>query len=519
MTGEDKQPSASAKKAASPNPLDQAWRSIRKWWWEHVAIDVDQDRVIERIEEESDTTGRYIFMTCMSAGIAILGMILSSPAVVIGAMLLSPLMGPILGAGFALATGDTKWLRECGSALFVGTIVAILFCAIIVFFSPLQTVTSEIASRTRPNLFDLLVALFSGLAGSYAMVRGREGTIVGVAIATALMPPLGAIGFGLATMNWAVFGGALLLYVTNLVTIALTAAIMARLYGFRTTLSQRQSTLQNFGIVLAFILLAVPLVYSLRQIAWEANASRIIESDIEERFDDRARISQIQISFDSNPIQVTASVLTPKYESEADNRSSKALTQRMRYPIEVTIDQFRVGTEDGEADAAQIAAAKAREQAIATERQITQLGERMALVAGVAPQDVLIDRSNRRAIVEAKLLPGASLATYYELEDRVARLEPDWALLVEPPALPLPVVVMQDGKPTEAAESALKLLVWAARRVDAPIGINGSDSDVEAMLTYLKKEGVEAIRKPELPARRGQISAGWLAPDELLEAR
>ena len=83
--------------------------------------------------------------------------------------------------------------------------------------SPIQTVTEEIAARTQPNLFDLLVALFSALAGSYAVIRGREGTIVGVAIATALMPPLAVVGFGLATLNWTVFGGALGLFIPNLV--------------------------------------------------------------------------------------------------------------------------------------------------------------------------------------------------------------------------------------------------------------------------------------------------------------
>ncbi len=515
------QPKASDAATAVPpkNPLDQIWQNTKEWWWGHVTIDVDQPRVIERIEDESDTTGRYIFMTCMSAGIAILGMILSSPAVVIGAMLLSPLMGPILGAGFALTTGDTKWLKESGWSLIVGTIVAVIFCAFIVYFSPLQTVTTEIASRTRPNLFDLLVAFFSGLAGSYAMIRGREGTIVGVAIATALMPPLAAIGFGLATQNWTVFGGALLLYVTNLVTIALTAAIMARLYGFRTRLSERQSMVQNFGIVIAFILLAIPLVYSLRQIAWEANASRVIEGYIEDRFDDRARISQIQIDFGSSPIQVSASVLTPKLEGAAALRSSKSLSKRLNSPIEVTLDQFRVGTGDGEADAAQIAAAKASEQASAAERQIKELGETLALVAGVEPKDVMIDRSNRRAVVEAKLLPGATLATYFELENRVRKLQPDWALLVEPPALPLPEISMSDGKITEEMGPQLKLLVWAARRVDGPIGINGRDTDVEAMLTYLKEQGIDAMRKPSLKAQRGKIVADWLAPDEMLEER
>ncbi len=192
-------------------PLDRISAVVREWWTNDVTKDVSHEKVMLRITDESALTPRYIFMTCMSAGIAILGMLLSSPAVVIGAMLLSPLMGPILGAGFALAEGKFTWLRLCAKALAAGTLFAVLFCALIVWLSPLQTVTEEIAARTRPNLFDLLVALFSSLAGSYAMIRGREGTIVGVAIATALMPPLAAVGYGLATFNMTVFGGALLL--------------------------------------------------------------------------------------------------------------------------------------------------------------------------------------------------------------------------------------------------------------------------------------------------------------------
>ena len=128
---------------AHTDPLRQILVTLRDWWQNQVIVEVDQLSVVNKIKEESGLTPRYIFMTCMSTGIAILGLILSSPAVVIGAMLLSPLMGPILGAGFALATGDAHWLRDSAKALAAGTVFAILFCALIVLFSPLQTVTSE----------------------------------------------------------------------------------------------------------------------------------------------------------------------------------------------------------------------------------------------------------------------------------------------------------------------------------------------------------------------------------------
>ncbi|MCB2051085.1 MAG: TIGR00341 family protein, partial [Novosphingobium sp.] len=240
---------ASTPETKPPSDFAHVVWSWRFWWRQSVVGTVNQGEVIEKRREECALSARYLFMLMMSAGIAILGLLLSSPAVVIGAMLLSPLMGPIMGLGFALAIGDFGWTKQSAKSLAIGTVLSILFCAFIVFVSPLQTVTSEIASRTRPNLFDLLVALFSALAGAYAMIRGREGTVVGVAIATALMPPLAVVGFGLATLNGTVFWGALLLFFTNLMTIALTAAIMARLYGFRTSLSERNTQVQYLIIV------------------------------------------------------------------------------------------------------------------------------------------------------------------------------------------------------------------------------------------------------------------------------
>ena len=178
---------------------------IARYWSSRVIGTVDHVEVNERVHDDAGWTARYLFMTTMSAGIAVLGLLLSSPAVVIGAMLISPLMGPIIGLGFALATVDARQIRRASFALVAGSLLAVLFCAALVVISPLQNVTSEIAARTRPNLFDLAVALFSALAGSYATIRRRSGTIVGVAIATALMPPLATVGFGLATWNWPVF--------------------------------------------------------------------------------------------------------------------------------------------------------------------------------------------------------------------------------------------------------------------------------------------------------------------------
>jgi uncharacterized hydrophobic protein (TIGR00271 family) len=365
QSGADASPEATAEPAPAMPPLSSlrnALSEVRTWWTTHVIGQVDQPEVIERRRDDCALSERYLFMTAMSGGIAILGLLLSSPAVVIGAMLLSPLMGPIMGMGFALAIGDWDWLKQSMRTLIVGSALAVLLCALLVFFSPIQTITTEIAARTRPNLFDLFVALFSALAGAYAMIRGREGTIVGVAIATALMPPIAVVGFGLATFNWTVFSGALLLFVTNLLTIALTAFAMAKLYGFRNSLSARNTMFQNVALLSVFIALAVPLGFSLQQIAWETNAQRIVSDEIRVQFERPAQLDALEIDFAATPVDVSAIIFTPVIRPDAEAAIKRALTQRLGRPIELTLTQSQTETGAGAAQRAQLSAARAKRQ-------------------------------------------------------------------------------------------------------------------------------------------------------------
>ena len=484
--------------------------TLRIWWRDAVTRTVDQAAVIANRREESDFTARYIFMLMMSAGIAILGLLLSSPAVVIGAMLLSPLMGPIIGLGFSLAVGDFNWMRQAARTLAIGTILSVLLCAFIVMLSPLQTVTSEIAARTRPNLFDLGVALFSALAGAYAMIRGREGTVVGVAIATALMPPLAVVGFGLATLNLTVFTGALLLYITNLMTIALTAAVMARLYGFRTTLSGRQTQLQTALIAVVFIALAIPLGLALRQIAWEAQAARVIKGEVMEKFENTARLSEITINFDSSPIAVEATILTPMVLPDAERATGRAIQQRLEVPVNMHITQYQVGTGSKAAEEAQLAAVRDREAA--DRRRVEQLAARLALVAGVDQKELLIDRERRRAIVTARELEGATLGAYRELETRIAATEPNWTVELRPPAKPLPSIGFEEGEPNTAGQVSLDLAIWAARRISAPLVLYGTPENREWLAARLREAGIKVVMGNG-GAATGTVSLRWGAPD------
>lgn len=495
--------------AAAPAPAasESALAQVRQWWKVHVSGAVDQAEVTERRREDSRLSEHYLFMTAMSGGIAVLGLLLSSPAVVIGAMLLSPLMGPIMGLGFALAIGDWDWLRRSAQTLLIGSLIAVLLCAVLVFLSPIQTITAEIASRTRPNLFDLFIALFSALAGAYAMIRGKEGAIVGVAIATALMPPLAVVGFGLATWNWTVFSGALLLFATNFITIALTAFGMARLYGFRANMSRGQSRMQSLLVLAVFLMLAVPLGFTLQRIAWEANAQRIVRSEIRAQFDAGAKLDTLTIDFAAQPVAVEAVVFTPVLEPGIEAGLTRVLTERLGEEVQLDLVQYEVGTAATAAERAQLAAAREQGERTASGRA-QALAVRLALAAGVSENDVLIDEARRRALVRAKPLAGAGLATYRALEDRIAASEPDWRIELVPPPVPLGgTIPAKDGEPDAAT---LALVQWAAQRLDRGVVLTGPADTAEAAAKALGEAGVAAATR----AGPAPLRANWASEGE-----
>lgn len=461
---------------------------------------IDHASVVARIEEESGWSLRFIFMTLMSAGIAVLGLLLSSPAVIIGAMLISPLMNPILGLGFGLATFDFAEVRRSSIALAGGAALAVLFTALIVLASPLKAPTIEILARTRPNLFDLLVALFAALAGTFAIIRGRGETIVGVAIATALMPPLAIVGYGLATWNMPVFIGSVELFATNFVAIALTATAMARFYGFGHALSVRQSQMQTLLLITAFVVLAVPLGFALRQIAGEAVAVSQIRTLLTHRFGTQARISQLDVDFARDPLVVRAVVIAPRAQQISNADLRMALATKLDRPISLQLDRILLAP-GADALAAQRAEVEKAQAANAVEQGAAEVARLVALAAGTTVERVTLDRDHLRAITTATPLPGASLAAYRALEARAAAAAIGWDIVIVPPFAVLPSVRFADNidVPDDRARAAVALSGWAARRWNAPAVI----------VPGLPARGIVPAR-PSLAKRRGLAIAALL---------
>ncbi|MEG1794247.1 MAG: TIGR00341 family protein [Rikenellaceae bacterium] len=195
----------------------------------------DQSEVIENIHKSIDFKGTNLWILIFAIVIASVGLNVNSTAVIIGAMLVSPLMGPIMGIGLSLGINDFETLKRSFKNFLFAVGVSLLVSTIYFSISPALTTQSELLARTTPTIWDVLIATFGGLAGMVAQTRkDRTSTVIpGVAIATALMPPICTAGFGLATGNMAYFGGALYLFFINAVFIAFAAFFIVRFLQYK----------------------------------------------------------------------------------------------------------------------------------------------------------------------------------------------------------------------------------------------------------------------------------------------
>jgi uncharacterized hydrophobic protein (TIGR00271 family) len=189
----------------------------------------DFNTVSANIESGVSFRGTNLWILMFAIFIASLGLNVNSTAVIIGAMLISPLMGPIMGMGYSLAVNDLSMLKRSWSSYIYATGVSLFTSTIYFTISPLNDAHSEILARTSPNIYDVLIAFFGGLAGMMATTSRLKGNVLpGVAIATALMPPLCTAGYGIATLEMSYFFGAIYLFLINSVFIALASLITAR---------------------------------------------------------------------------------------------------------------------------------------------------------------------------------------------------------------------------------------------------------------------------------------------------
>ena len=212
---------------------------VRKGWYKvleytHLKDDTDYEATEEYISSSVVFRGVNVWVLAFAIIVASVGLNVNSTAVIIGAMLISPIMGPITGIGLSIGTLDESLLRKSLRNFLVMVVISIVTSSLYFLISPLNEAQSELLARTRPTIFDVIIAFFGGLAGIIATSRKSQPftVISGVAIATALMPPLCTVGYGLATWQPRFFGGAFYLFFINSFFIALATFIMVRFLSF-----------------------------------------------------------------------------------------------------------------------------------------------------------------------------------------------------------------------------------------------------------------------------------------------
>ncbi|MEO7425935.1 MAG: DUF389 domain-containing protein [Fibrobacteria bacterium] len=245
----------------------------------------DFQGTIEAIESQATIRGFNIWILVCAAFLASLGLDTNSVAVIIGAMLISPLMNPILGVGLGLGINDKEMLANSLKALASATLVSLGASTVYFLITPLGETTAEILARTRPTVLDVLVAIFGGTAGIISVSRKiKTNAIPGVAIATALMPPLCTAGFGIAKGRWDIFFGGFYLFFINAVFISLVTFTWVKFLEFPQKTYNAQSQNRRVKAAMAAILLAVvvtPSVYFLLNVYKEIRTKKAIENFVQ----------------------------------------------------------------------------------------------------------------------------------------------------------------------------------------------------------------------------------------------
>lgn len=329
----------------------------------------------ETAEAAVDTDLPFWVVLMLSGAIATLGLLLNQTAVVIGAMLVAPLLGPLLGLSLALAIGDGRLAVHTFATIVLGVVGVIGIAALLTWLLPFSEVTPEIAARTRPTTLDLAIAIFSGLAGAVVTVsreRRLSASIPGVAIAVALIPPLGVAGFGIATGQWALVRGSLLLFGANLGGIVIMGMLAFLAVGMHrddvreaarkwheqetegtfgarvaalpgvSRLGLLGSPLARLALVGAFIAaVAIPLSSSLEQVLRESRVKRAVSMAVAQlEADDEASVLTREVNFGERSTGADLRIATTSWITDAERRSVEAeASEAAGEPVSLRLEQ------------------------------------------------------------------------------------------------------------------------------------------------------------------------------------
>lgn len=306
--------------------------------------------VYQSMLDSSHMDVEYGALLLLAGLIALFGLLENSAAVIIGAMLISPLMNPILSAALALLLGDGKMGKRAAIVLAVSITAVIGITWLVALAVPLKQATPEILARTQPNLLDLFIAFLSGLAGTLALRNSSVAMTIlpGVAIAVAVVPPLSVVGYGLSTGQNSIAGGAFLLFVTNLVSIIISAAVVFQLMGFRPRWQAEQGRWKlkyRLGVsAIVLLILSIPLFLTLRKAAIEVTIRSNVRNILSTAFQGQeSSISHLEFSHLRSGLLIQATIETTKYVGANAIQAVEAdLRQRFGSGTKLRINQILV---------------------------------------------------------------------------------------------------------------------------------------------------------------------------------
>lgn len=315
--------------------------------------------IVEYIRKAATPGFDYFFLVILSGAIATIGLINDSPAVIIGAMLVAPLMSPILGVGLGSITANAHLTRDSAAALIRGALLSVLLSILITLFNiylpfvpSLLEIPREVLSRTQPTPNDLVIALAGGLAAAYSLSQAHlSAALPGVAIATALMPPLSTIGIGIALGRWEIAGGATLLFFTNAVTIAFAATFVFFLEGFVPKFQRENNKIPKSLIITGLLtgLLLIPLTILGITLVSDAQENRLINNLIETEFTTIRNAELVELSIfrsdDEIELDITVRSNTPLTYSQVVGLQ-EILVTRLNKPVSLVVDHVRSETYD-----------------------------------------------------------------------------------------------------------------------------------------------------------------------------
>lgn len=289
----------------------------------------DKEKVREDVISNISFRGANLWILACAILIASIGLNVNSTAVIIGAMLISPLMGPIVGSGFALATYDFNILKRSAKNLLIATFVGLIVSSIYFFVSPFKDVESEILSRTSPTIYDVLIAFFGGIVGAVSITRVEKGNpIPGVAIATALMPPLCTAGFGIATGNMKFVAGALYLYSINCFFIGISTFLVIKYLKYPAAKTEDTNFDKKVRIIISvlMLLMIVPSSYLAYNLLEEKKFTQNMEKFIQDKFTQNGyTVIYKNTQYNTSPKIIELAFLSKKFDSIEINQLNKDL--------------------------------------------------------------------------------------------------------------------------------------------------------------------------------------------------